>query len=278
MSLPAFTRTASDVVAEILMTRTAFVGPIVLVEGSTDSRFLKRHLLPIVQLTICGGKQTALIAVSRIVSLSVNGCLAVLDRDFDDHKGIILEPNIVYTDTHDTETLLLSFRLETLLNELGDERKLAAFRNSHGDLTNSVLERAAIFGRLRYVNEVQPAFHIGMDQFTPWRYMDHATWLVKEPELVGDFAGLCGYTHEQIRALLKVLAHLKTWKDVQGHDAIKIISIGLRQVLGNGNPVGEHQLATSLRLAFTEEDFKRTQLYVDIKGWEEKSSLTVLAH
>jgi len=278
MSLPAFTRTASDVVAEVLMTRSAFTGPIVLVEGSPDSRFLKRHILPVVQITICGGKQTALVAMAQMSGFAVSGCLAVVDRDFDDHKGILPGANVFYTDTHDTETMLLASRLETLLNELGDERKLNAFRQTYGDLGYSLLERAQKFSKLRFLNEVVPAFYIGMGPYTPWKYIDQATWLVDDLSLNGDFASSCGHSHEQLLALIAALPPLNSWKDAQGHDTLAILSIGLRQVLGNGTQVGESQLSSSLRLAFTEDDFRQTVLYSDLRNWEQATGLNVVAH
>ena len=278
MSLPAFTRTASDIVAEVLMTRSAFSGPIVLVEGSPDSRFLKRHLLSIAQLTMCGGKQTAIVAMTNMATMGIQGCIAIVDRDFDDHRAANPPANVYYTDTHDTETLLLASRLDTVLHELGDEAKLRAYKAVNGDMAGSVLDRAEKFGRLRYLNEVAPAFYIGMGPFSPWKYIDQGTWMVDEPRLNTDFATSCGHPTAHVLALIGGLPPLNTWKDAQGHDTLAIISIGLRQVLGNGTQAGEPVLSSSLRLAFTEDDFRQTQLYADLRIWEQASGMNVLAH
>jgi hypothetical protein len=264
---PVFTRTASDIVAEVLMTRSAFSGAIVLVEGSTDSRFLKRHLLTDdAQIAICGGKQTALVAMQRMAVLPIAGYLAVVDKDFDHHRGVVPGQNIFFTDTHDTETLLLSARLDTVLIEVGDEGKLDRFQAAtNGTIASAVLARAEVFSRLRFLNDVHPGFRVSMDAFSPWKYIDVANWLVDEQRLHTDFAAGCGHTYTTLLVLLGSLPSLRSWIDAQGHDVLTILSIGLRQVLGNGKQVSETQLLSSLRLAFSETDFSKTMLYGNFK-------------
>ena len=278
-TLPAFTRTATDIVAEVLMTRSAFSGVILLVEGPSDSRFLKRHILANnSQITICGGKQTALSAMTQMNGMALTGYLAVLDRDFDDHKGILPGRSVFYTDTHDIETLLLSVHLHTLLAELGDEQKIEIFeQQTNQAIAAAVLERAEAFGKMRFLSEVKPALKIGMGSFSPWKYIEVRSWTLDEIKLQTDYAAACGRTHQAVLALLAVLPPLKTWRDAHGHDALAILSIGLRQILG-GRQVSEDQLCSYLRLAFNEYDFRQTQLYADLKSWQEAIGLPFLKH
>jgi hypothetical protein len=275
---PAFTRTAADIVAEVLMTRSAFSGAIVLVEGATDSRFLRRHLLiDQIQLIICYGKQTAIAAMAQMASLPLSGYLAVVDRDFDDHKGIYPGPFVFYTYTHDTETLLLSVRLETVLSELAEKHRVDAFEAAVGSTRSALLQRAEAFSRLRYLNEVNPAFGIGVDGFSPWKYVDQRTWILDEHALNLDFSAACGHSLQRLAVYFASLPDLRNWVSVQGHDTLAILSIGLRHVLGSGKQVSENQLSSALRLAFTEIDFQGTKLYGDLRLWQDSNGIPLLA-
>lgn len=262
------------------MTRAAFLGAIVLVEGPTDSRFLKRHLIAgKTQITICGGKQTALSAINQMAAFPLAGYLAVVDRDFDDHRGLPAIHNVFLADAHDTETMLLSARLQTVAEEVGDQQKIDNFQAKTGRaLSDAVLERVEGFTKLRFLNEVRPAFQISMDRFSPWKYTDSATWKVDESALQVDFAAICGKPHAELQVLLASLPPLASWRDSQGHQSLAILSIGLRNVLGNDRQVSENQLCSSLRFAFSEQDFQKTELYGQLKGWEDLTGLPLLSH
>ena len=106
-----------------------------------------------------------------------------------------------------------------------------------------------------------------MTAFKPWKYIDVATWEVNSTQLHADFASACVTSSAQIQTLILGLPNLQTWKDVQGHDALAVLSIGLRRVLGNGVQVSEHSLCSALRLAFSEDDFRATSLYAGLAAW-----------
>lgn len=267
-TLLKFTRNAGDVIAEIAMTRTAFIGAVVLVEGPTDSRFVSRHLnTALAQVVICGGKQVVLAAVSGLSAVGLSGCVGMIDLDFDHYFRPTSLPNVVVTDTHDIETLLLSVRLQIILGEYGDKDKIEAAAAGH-DLADALIARAAVFARLRYLNEVAPQFGIAFDSFSPWKYIDVTTWTLDESRLHSDFASTCKIAASDLPAMLATVPNLQTWRDVQGHDSLAILSIGFRQALGSGKQVSEAGLLTALRLAFSESDFLATQLYASFKSWE----------
>ena len=274
----AFTRTGADIVAEILMIRTTFQGTILLLEGPSDSRFIMRHILvPNTQIVICGGKSAALEAMRLLKSRPSHGCLAVVDRDFDHHTGVMTGPPVFYTDTHDLETLLLSLRLSTLVEEFGDEHKIRDYVRDSGDPVEvAVLKRCEPFARLRYVSKAVPQVGTTMKDFSPWKYFSVPDWKLDELRLTQDFADACGWTVEQLEDHLKACPLLWGWGDVQGHDALAVVSIGLREFLGGGAQVGEKQLQSCLRLACHETDFKKTTLYRGMKGWEEENDMTFL--
>jgi hypothetical protein len=272
-------RTANDIVAEVLMTRTDFSGAIVLVEGPSDSRFLRRHIDPVsTQITICGGKYNAVSAVVLLAATSEMGYLALVDRDFDDHLSVVRPPGVFVTDTHDIETMMLSARLDTLVEELGDSAKLERFKAANGcSLAEALLARCEWFAPIRFANEVQPGYGLDLSNLSPWKYTESGSWVLDEGSLVSDIAGLCGVAAGDLMTQLRLLPDLRSWKGARGHDAMALLSIGLKKVLGNGKQVGEQILASHLRLAFTESDFASTALYADLKAWEVSAGMTLLA-
>ena len=273
--LPALSRTASDVVAEIKMTRTAFAGAIILCEGPSDSRFFMRHLKPgCTQITICGGKQTVLGATTLLTTLGISGFLAIVDRDFDDHRGVNFNPPIFVTDTHDIETMMLEKRIDTLLMEVGDPPKIRQFEILHGTvISDALLAKCESFAKIRFVNDVQPGLGMDLTGLSAWKYTDIHTWVVDEAALTRVIATLSGRTVDETLQLLATVPALKSWKDARGHDAMALLSIGLRKVLGGGKQVSENQLAGNLRLAFSETDFAATKLYRALKDWETATGL-----
>jgi hypothetical protein len=271
---PAFSRNSGDVLAEIAMTRTSFAGAMVLVEGPSDSRFLSRHLdLARVQLVICGGKGVVLAAIEGLSGIHLTGCVGIIDLDFDHHLHRLHGPNVISTETHDVETLLLSVRLKTILSEYGDRQKIEAFEAAaHQTVSEALLERASKFAQLRYINEVSAAFEVSFSQFSPWKYTDSQTWTLDESRLFADFAAACNLHLSNLASFSAAIPNLQSWRDVQGHDSLAIICIGLKKILGPGKQVSEEILLTALRLSFSEQDFRSTQLYSFLTAWESSPS------
>jgi len=77
--------------------------------------------------------------------------LAIVDADFDILEGSVpLSPNLLFTDTHDLETMLLkSPALEKVLSEHGSEAKINNFAK---DIRQTLLEIAKIIGYLRWAS------------------------------------------------------------------------------------------------------------------------------
>jgi len=63
------------------------------------------------------------------------------------------------------------------------------------------------------------------------------------------------------------------WQICCGHDLVEILSLGLHRAIGSAktSDVESHSLERSLRLAYEETYFCKTQMYLSICSWESKN-------
>jgi hypothetical protein len=103
----------------ILMLRTRFKGAFLLLEGDTDIRlfsnltdYAKCKLIPTF------GKSNAIQTLIELEKREATGVLAIVDSDYWVLEGKKTGNNLLLTDTHDIETMiLLSPALEKVLRE-----------------------------------------------------------------------------------------------------------------------------------------------------------------
>jgi hypothetical protein len=62
----------------------------------------------------------------------------------------------------------------------------------------------------------------------------------------------------------------RIWHLVRGHDVIDILAFAFRRTLGNwkAQESTRENLERGLRLAYVEDDFSQTQLFIHIRSWE----------
>ncbi|ORC44460.1 hypothetical protein B2G74_33175 [Burkholderia sp. A27] len=270
------TRSSDDIVAEVEMSRTNFEGSFLLVEGASDSRFFKRHVSgDCAELVICSGKLPAVGAINALNARNFAGALAVVDDDFDTATGVPATVNLLKTDTHDIETLLLSSpALEHLLREKGDPARIARFEETTGtSVVDSLVERASVFGCLRFLNDGPTCFRTEMDKaFRPWKFFDVSAWKLDTDALRLAYANAVGISETDLATLLGTIPEMPIWNLVHGHDALVILAIGLREVLG-ACQCTEADLGSWLRLAYSKAEFDKTALRADMVRWESSSNV-----
>ena len=68
------------------------------------------------------------------------------------------------------------------------------------------------------------------------------------------------------------MPNVDPWLVCHGHDLLKILRVGLQTVLGDLKSTFTHEdLAAHLRLAFHDTHLAATQLYKDIRAWEQSN-------
>ena len=262
--------------AEIKMTRANHSGAFLIVEGVNDVRFWtprrRRHVD--CELVDGEGKQNVVGAVQRLDTVKFDGVLGVVDSDYDSLNGVTLgSDNLVATDAHDLECLLCrSSALDTALAEFGSPEKIQRFERQEGiDVRTSLLNRAQIFGRLRWVVQ---GLELSIDSqlISVPRFVDDSSWTVDSDELIRTVQGEIS-DGSVLSAQIDSLALPDPWHVARGPDLIELLRIGLKHVLGDlPNTTGYKEISRLLRAAIPTEELKITNFGTDIRRWEARNS------
>ena len=254
------------------MMRMEHAGAFLVVEGVTDMRFWRPRRWAECELVNGEGKKNVIGGVRRLDVDSFGGVLGIVDDDCDSLMDVDFGTgNVVRTDGHDLECLLCrSSALEKVLAEYGDESKIGRFeRNAGTDVRSALLERALVFGRLRFAVR-RNRLDIERSAIRVPRFVDARTWTVDEQGLIRALVKDGSTCDEDVvERCIAQLPVVDPWRVVRGHDMVSILRIGLGRVLGNvGAGIGEEQISSILRSGFTPADLQATTLWADMRAWE----------
>jgi hypothetical protein len=231
--------TPDRIANKIRLLRTQHPGSFLIAEGDTDARVWKS----LVDSTKCRvenafNKDNAVKVLNILEKDNFAGVLAVVDADFDIlEETVLLSPNLLLTDTHDLETMLLkSPALEKVLREHGSTEKIERFPQ---DIRQTLLESAKIIGYLRWAS-LKFKYCLSFEGLAFNDFVEKKTLALNESKLiqtVKNKSQKLGLDEQQIRANMD---SLKTdtqdmWYVCCGHDMISILSIALCKALGSFN-------------------------------------------
>ena len=270
--MPTGHKDPGTIVSEIKMMRMEHAGAFLVVEGVADMRFWRPRRCRECELVDGEGKKNVIGGVQRLDVDRLGGVLGIVDDDCDSLIDVDLGTrNVVRTDGHDLECLLCrSSALEKVLAEYGDESKIGRFEMNAGtDVRSALLERALVFGRLRFAVR-RNRLDIDRSAIRVPRFVDARTWTVDEQGLIravvkdgstcdGEVVGRC----------IAQLPVADPWRVVRGHDMVSILRIGLGRILGSvPSGVGDEHISSILRSGFTPADLQTTTLWTDMRAWE----------
>jgi hypothetical protein len=269
---------SSDSIANtIRMLRTQHSGSFLIAEGDTDSRVWKN----LVDSTKCCvenayNKDKAVEVLNILEKENFAGVLAIVDADFWILEGTVpSSPNLLLTDTHDLETMLLkSPALEKLLLEHGSEQKIKDFAK---DIRQTLLESAKVIGYLRWAS-LKFDYSLKFEDLAFRGFVEKGTLVLNKSDLiktVKDKSQKPGLDEREIQQKMDSLTTTTQdmWYVCCGHDMIGILSIALCKELGSCKPqkVEPNVLEQDLRLAYESSYFCKTQLYAAIQQWEKNN-------
>ncbi len=255
-------------------TRAYQHGSILVVEGLDDMRFWHNRVQAECELVEGEGKNNVVRCMERLDGKGVRGVLGIVDSDYDAISGNSLpSTNLVSTDAHDLECVLCrSSALLSVLSELADASKVERFEAEAGhDVRTSLLQRALIFGRLRWA-AVYFGFEINSINLHDHRSIDEASWTVNEQAIL-NFAAKPPVIAEELSSQISRLPLADPWHVVTGNDMVQILRLGLKRKLGRlANHIGRDEIARILRVAMPVSELKATGLGRDISEWESNNS------
>jgi hypothetical protein len=256
-----------------------------LVEGPSDERFFQSHThAALCQIIIADGKENIQPVLSLLEKEGQRGILAIVDADFDILEGRLpASPNVLFTDTHDLETMMLqSPALEKILMEFASHKKCAAIEAKSGkELRTILLECGKHIGYLRWIS-LQENLSLDFKDLSFEKFID------KETLAITDILKLIRIIQSKTRnsnankstpyyledsdihdKMIQIYdeAH-DPWHICCGHDLTHILSLGLRKAIGSTNKTEPDFLESCLRLAYEPAYFSNTRLYADTQNWE----------
>ncbi|MGL5080845.1 MAG: DUF4435 domain-containing protein [Microcoleaceae cyanobacterium] len=262
----------------IRLRRSTFSGTFLLVEGCSDRIFYERFVdkLTCVLVSISGKPSSKLRVIEVLCILEKSdfqGVLAIVDADFD-HLEVSLHssPNLIRTDTHDLETILLnSSALEKVIAEFGSEEKIAKFGRG---VRTVLLEAGMPIGYLLWISQLDE-LNLTFDGITFSKFINDQTLQIDEFKLIQEVknksqAFVLKNEDLQQRLIKQKSDTRDPWQVCCGHDLVKILSLGLRKAIGSAkaSDVEPNNLERILRLAYEETYFYKTQIYSSVCSWE----------
>ena len=206
--MPLGYKDAGSIAAEIRMTRTLHPGAFLVVEGPCDIRFWLTRRHSTCEVVDGEGKTNVLGSIQHLNAEEFDGVMAVVDDDYDSVMGIELRTeNVIVTETHDLECLLCqSGALDAVLAEFGVAKKVRRFEKESGrEVREGLLERALVFGRLRWA-VMRQRKTIDRNTIRVRRFVNPETWTVDEAGMIGGL-WLAGSA-----AFVKVLTVVQFWE------------------------------------------------------------------
>lgn len=279
--------TVDRVANKIRQLREIYSGTFLLVEGSSDKVFYERFIDKLAcHLEVTAGKpsskQRAIEILAILEKSNFQGVLAIVDADFDHLQNTpVISPNLLRTDTHDLETMLIkSPAFDKVIVMFGSEEKIIKFPQ---DLRTALLESSAIVGYLRWLSQ-SDGLNLKFDGIEFSKFVDNQTLQIDELKLIKEIINKSQAYSLKNEDLQKRLTHKKNishdpWQVCCGHDLVEILSICLRYAIGSNAAIdvkpnsdkSNNTLENILLLAYEENYFHQTQLYLEIILWETKN-------
>ena len=263
----------------IRLRRDTFIGTFILVEGSSDKVFYERFTDKTECTVITNsipGKQRVTEVLIILENSDFQGILAIVDADFDRlNVSSHSSPNLIRTDTHDLETMLInSSALEKVIAEFGSEEKIVKLGR---DVRTVLLEAGLPIGYLLWISQLDE-LTLTFDGIKFSKFIDYQTLQINELKLIQEVKNKSQAFALKTEDLQQRLTNQKSnnhdpWQVCCGHDLVEILSLGLRRAIGSAktSDVEPNSLERSLRLAYEETYFCKTQMYLSICSWESKN-------
>ena len=240
-----------------------------IVEGKDDIRFWRPRCHANCSLIDGEGKRNVVGTVRHLDAVRFAGAVGIVDSDFERFiNGRFESRNLLYTDAHDLECLLCrSSALDKVLAEHGDPAKIDRFESAGIDVRSALLERALVFGKLRWA-AVHESPVIELRGMAVQRFLDEDTWLIDDRTLMLETAPNFAGAHV-LRRRLAQLPEADPWYVANGHDMVEILRTGLRRVLGDlPARITSREIAALLRAGMSPEDLRDTELWTDMQAWQ----------
>ena len=261
----------------IRLKRSNHKGCFLLVEGRDDRLFFEKFInLVTCKIVVVETKENVVGVIQQLETCSFPGILGVIDADFDRIEGREWgSRNLILLETHDLETLLIRSRaLDQVLVEFGSQEKIEKFGRN---IRDTLVAAAISIGCLR-LHSLRTRLNLKFQGLRYVMFIDAESLSINCHSLAQQvlnrsqrFDLSIEHLEEAIRS--HELAGQDPWQICSGDDLVSILALALRKALGTNNSteVSNEILCKSLRLAYPDDDFARSQLIDDLRGWAHRN-------
>lgn len=256
-----------------------------IVEGESDEHFFENILdCQVCKVVNLEGKDHVIEYIEQQNRARKKGYLGIVDADFEHITGVTsTQDNIILTDTHDLEMLMLSSRpnMRRVYSELTDNLLIQNYEAKvKKAFMDSVIDAAYDIGLLKLVAG-RNKYKINM-QDLPYVDVVDDNFSVNIDELIRRIKG----RHNEYDLKTDYNAEKqKTYDRYQiacGHDVTNILAISVAAVesggLGYGRkrPVNKNKIEELLRAIYDFANFILTDLFKSIVKWEKENGIKIL--
>lgn len=258
---------------EIRMKRSQLQGSFLVVEGRDDRLFCERFVDASVNIVVAEGKEDVGEVIRILDEDRFPGVVGLVDADFDRIEGNEWpSANIILSDTHDLETMLiLSSAFDRVLVEFGSREKIEAFGR---DVREALITAAIPIGCLR-LHSQQTELNLRFQGLSYSTCVNQQSLEINSAALIDAVKNRSQrpeLSFDELDAAIQTLKALEydPWQICSGDDLVSILAVGLRRALGTNSAasVNDEVLRRSLRLAYHDNEFSNSQLAAVFREWE----------
>ena len=283
-------------IANAIMQNAPFEGHYLVVEGPKDlkvyGKFINNQEIII---KVAFGKQKVKGVIEILTKRGFDRKIGIIDADFtritEDEVEI---DGLFITDDHDIEVMVIKTRaLNDVLHIFCFKSKIQEFEKKH-----KISVRDQIFGlgeEIGYLKLANKIYDLGLvfkpknpegNQIKYKNFISDKTLkYLGDEKMIGTVINYSVNKSKNVQSKTIINDRLSAIKEkeypidqlVNGHDLINALFILMKKVLSSKNKTLQctNSVEDSLTLAYEFNDFKTTDLYVEIKNWADKNEVDV---
>lgn len=258
-----------------------------LVEGESDEKFFE-NILDCEKFIVKNlkGKEKVIEHIKEKNKYNQKGYLGIVDADFDHITGKIKSiDNLIFTDFHDIEMLILSSKpnMRRIYSEMTNNIKIKHFEDNHKmQFIQAVIGAAYEIGLLKLVLSNPHYSAIDMKDL-PYIDITDDNFKVDIDELIKRITRK-NYTFYEIQSKYLEEKNKKhdTYQLCCGHDVTNILAVCFIAKEHDGMGYGDQKFLKKerieelLRVVYDLKHFTKTKMYSEILNWEKSNNLVVL--
>ena len=266
-----------------MMRSTNLPTAVVYVEGESDISFYRWMINnSTVTLQHMDGKPAAMQAVLVANEKKVKGTIAIVDSDFDNILKIGPDKNVIRTDTHDIETLMLKeIGFRTAVSVYEDQKILEKYGYGYEDIKTEILKIGCSIGKLRLIS-IENNLNLNFKSVEEKLNREELITF-EDGKVVFD---LRSYIYECVNSTYKCPISFKdlyelyendtrefdTWQICRGHDLTLLISLFYSRTLFGKHNVYRREIENVIRNGYIfSRKIKKTNMYKDIISWQKEN-------